>query len=68
MRYYAMLTTFVSVALIGWYVLMTQTPFWSKATMLGLLLISFEWRFGFVVQLALGMFVVLYQTYLKARA
>jgi hypothetical protein len=55
------------IALSGAYIFVTDTPYWSKALVLAVLLLSFFWRYGVFVRLALGIFLALYFTYVKAR-
>jgi hypothetical protein len=57
-----------SIALAGVYVFATEASFWSKALVAGLLLVSFVWRYGLFLQVALGIFLSLYFTYLKSRS
>ena len=57
-----------SVALAGVYVFATEASFWSKGLVVGLLLLSFVWRYGVFLQVALGVFLSLYFTYLKSRS
>jgi hypothetical protein len=57
-----------SIALTGVYVFATDAPYWLKALVVALLLFSFAWRYGLFLQLALGISLSLYFTYLKSRS
>jgi hypothetical protein len=46
----------------------TEAAYWSKALVLGLLLASFAWRYGFLLRAGLGAFLALYFTSIKARS
>jgi hypothetical protein len=56
-----------SVALTGVYIFVTEASYWSKVLVAALLLVSFAWRYGLFLRVALGVFLALYFTYLKAR-
>ena len=64
---YGLIVLVASIALTGVYILVTDASYWSKALVLVLLLVSFGWRYGFFLRVALGVFLCLYFTYLKAR-
>ena len=64
---YALIVLADSIALTGVYVLVTEASYWSKALVTALLLVSFAWRYGLFLRVALGVFLALYFTYLKAR-
>ena len=64
---YGLIVTVAAIALTGVYVLVTEASYWSKALVVALLLVSFGWRYGLFLQVALGVFLCLYFTYLKAR-
>ena len=64
---YTLIVTVAAVALAGVYVCVTESSFWSKGLVTVLLLASFAWRYGFFIQVGLGVFLALYFTYLKAR-
>ena len=57
-----------SIALAGVYVSASEESFWSKALVAGLLLVSFVWRYGLFLQVALGIYLSLYFIYLKSRS
>ena len=63
---YGLIVLAASVALAVLYVFVTDAPLWSKALVTGLLLLSFVWRYGMFLQVALGLFLSLYFTYLEA--
>jgi len=50
------------------FIFATEARTWAKAVVIALLGVSFLWRYGFLVQSALGVTVSLYFTYLKARS
>jgi hypothetical protein len=64
---YGIIITVLAIALTGVYVVATEASFWSKGLVIGLLLVSFEWRYGFLLRVGLGIFLAFYFTYLKAR-
>jgi len=64
---YALIVLVVSIALSVVYVFVTDASSWSKALVMALLLLSFAWRYGFFLRVALGVFLSLYFMYLKAR-
>jgi hypothetical protein len=64
---YGLIVLVASVALTGVYVFATDAFFWSKSLMAGLLLLSFMWRYGLFLRVAIGVFLSLYFTYLKSR-
>ena len=64
---YAFIVLIAVIALSGVYIFITDTPYWSKALVLAVLLISFVWRYGLFLRVALGIFLSLYFTYLKSR-
>jgi len=64
---YALIVLAASIALTGVYVFVTEASYWSKALVTALLLVSFAWRYGLFLRVALGVFLALYFTYLKAR-
>ena len=65
---YGLIVLVLVVAFAGVYVLVAEVSFWSKALVAGLLLLSFAWRYGLFLRVALGIFFALYFTYLKARS
>jgi len=64
---YALIVTFASIALTIVYVFVTDAPYWSKGLVAALLLVSFAWRYGLFLRVALGVFLSLYFTHLKSR-
>jgi hypothetical protein len=65
---YGLIVVVCSVALSGVYVFATEAARWSKALVVGLLALSFFWRYGLFLQVAVGVFLSLYFTYLEARS
>jgi len=65
---YGLIVLFASIALAAVYVVVTDTPIWSKVLVAGLLLFSFAWRYGLFLRVALSVFISLYFTYLKSRS
>jgi hypothetical protein len=65
---YGLIVVVGSLALGGVYVFATDAARWSKALVVGLLALSFLWRYGLFLQVAVGVFLSLYFTYLKARS
>ncbi len=65
---YGLIVLVASIALTGVYVFVTEASYWSKALVMGLLLVSFVWRYGMFLQVALGIFLSLYFTYPKSRS
>ena len=64
---YGLIVLVAAIALTGVYVFVTEASYWSKALVTALLLVSFAWRYGLFLRVALGVFLALYFTYLKAR-
>lgn len=64
---YGLIVLVGSIALSGVYVFAAEEPFWSKALVAGLLAVSLVWRYGLFLQVALGIFLSLYFTYIKSR-
>jgi hypothetical protein len=64
---YAVILLVASIALAGVYIFVTEASYWSKALVLAILLVSFAWRYGVFLRVALGVFLALYFTYQKAR-
>jgi hypothetical protein len=64
---YTLIVTVAAMALAGIYVVATEASFWSKGLVAVLLLVSFEWRYGFFLQAGLAIFLAFYFRYLKAR-
>ena len=65
---YGFIPLIASIALTGVYVFLAEASLWSKALVAGLLVVSLVWRYGLFLQVALSVFLLLYFTYLKARA
>jgi hypothetical protein len=65
---YGLIVLVAVIALVGVYVFVAEASFWSKALVAGLLLVSFAWRYGMFLQVALGVYLSLYFTFLKARS
>ena len=65
---YGLIVLVASIALTVVYVFVTDASYWSKALVTALLLVSFAWRYGFFLRVALGVFLSLYCTYLKSRS
>jgi hypothetical protein len=53
---YGTIITALAIALAGVYVVATEASFWSKDLVMGLLLVSFEWRYAFCFEWGLGYF------------
>jgi hypothetical protein len=65
---YGLILLVASIALTGVYVFATDAAYWSKALVVALLLVSFAWRYGLFLRVALGVFLSLYFMYLKSRS
>ena len=65
---YGVIVLVASITLTGLYIFLTDASYWSKALVVALLLVSFAWRYGLFLQVALGIFLSLYFTYLKSRS
>lgn len=65
---YGLIVLVASIALTGVFVFLTDAAYWWKALVVGLLVLSFLWRHGMFLQVALGVCLSLYFTYLKARS
>ena len=64
---YGLIVTVAAIALTGVYVCLTEASFWWKGLVTVLLLVSLAWRYGFFLQVGLGVFLGFYFTYYKAR-
>ena len=64
---YGLIALIGSIALSAVYILVTQTPAWSKVLVALLLGVSLVWHYGTYLQVALGVSLSLYFTYLKSR-
>ena len=65
---YGFVPLIASITLTAVYVFVAEASFWSEALVAGLLVVSLVWRYGLFLQVALSVFLLLYFTYLKARA
>jgi len=65
---YTFIVLVASIALTAVYVFATEASYWSKGLVVGLLLLSFAWRYGLFLRAGLGLFLCLYFTYLKSRS
>jgi len=65
---YGLIVLLVPVALVAVCVFVTEASIWSKALVAGLLLVSFAWRYGIYLRVALAVFLSLYFTCLKSRS
>ena len=66
MPYYLIVLVAV-IAFTGVFVFAADVALWLKALVVGLLALSFLWRYGLFLQVAIGIGLSLYFTYLKAR-
>jgi hypothetical protein len=64
---YGLIALAASIALTALYVFVTEASSWSKALVVGLLVVSLLWRYGLFLQVALGILLSLYFTDLKSR-
>ncbi len=65
---YGLIALVVSIALTGVYVVATEVSYGWKALVLALLVVSFLWRYGLYLQVAISICLSLYFTYLKSRS
>jgi hypothetical protein len=65
---YGLIVLVAAIALTAVYVLGTEAALWAKALVLVLLLGSFAWRYGFLMRVALAIYLSFYFTYCKARS
>lgn len=65
---YGLIVLVASLALTGAFVFVTHAAYWWKALAVGLLVFSFFWSYGMFLQVAIGVSLSLYFTYLRARA
>ena len=56
---YALIVLVASIALTVVYVFVTEAPYWSKALVTALLLVSFAWRYGLFLRVALGVLMAI---------
>ena len=64
---YGLIALIGSIALTAVYVFVSEARLWSKILIAVLLGVSFVWRYGLFLQVALGLFLSLYFTYLRSR-
>ena len=64
---YGLIALIGSIGLTAVYVFVSEARLWSKILISVLLGVSFVWRYGLFLQVALGLFLSLYFTYLKSR-
>ena len=64
---YGFIALVAAIALTGVFVLVTEAAVWWKVLVVGLLLLSFRWYYGFFLQVLITISLSLYFTYLKAR-
>ena len=64
---YGFIALVAAIALKGVFVLVTEAAVWWKVLVVGLLLLSFRWYYGFFLQVLITISLSLYFTYLKAR-
>jgi hypothetical protein len=67
MPYYLIVLVGV-LALASVFVIAADAALWIKVLVVGLLALSFFWRYGLFLQVAIGVSISLYLTYLKARS
>ena len=65
---YGFIVLVASIALTGVFVFVADVALWWKALVVGLLAVSFLWRYGMFLQVGLGVSLYLYFMYLKARS
>ncbi len=65
---YGLIVLVAAIALAGVYVFTTQASVWSKGLVAALLLLSFGWSYGYLLQAALAVGISLYLMYHKSRA
>lgn len=68
MQYFSLVASLISIVLAGVYLFLTVAPLWSRILIAGLMTLSFGWTFGFVVRFIIGVFILIYRSYIKARA
>ena len=64
---YGLIALIASISLTGVYVLVSETPAWSKVLVAVLFGLSFVWHYGVFLQVALSISLSLYFTYFKSR-
>ena len=64
---YNLIVLVAVLALTGAFVFAADAALWLKGLVVGLLALSFLWRYGIFLQVAIGIGLSLYLTYLKAR-
>jgi hypothetical protein len=65
---YGLIVLVASIALTGVFVFMSDAAYWWKALVVGLLVLSFLWRYGMFPQVGLGVSLSLCFKYFKARS
>ncbi|GEM_PF-2560885 len=65
---YGLIVLVASIALTAIFVFVTEAAYWWKALVVGLLVLSFLWRYGMFLQVGIGISLSLHLTYLKARS
>ena len=65
--FFGLIALVVPIALVVTFVLVTDATSWLKGLAAVLLALSFLWRFGLFLRVALCICISLYFTYLKAR-
>jgi hypothetical protein len=65
---YGLIVLVASIALTGVYVFVSGASYRSKVLVVALLLVSFAWRYGLFLQVALGIFLSLHFTLLRSRS
>jgi hypothetical protein len=64
--YFIVLVAVLALASVSVFV--AEAAIWLKALVVGLLVLSWFWRYGLFLQVAIGVSLSLYFTYLKARS
>jgi len=64
---YGLRALIASISLTGVYVLVSETPAWSKVPVAALFGLSLVWHYGVFLQVALSISLSLYFTYFKSR-
>jgi len=65
---YGLIVMVASVALTGMFILVSGASYRSKVLVVTLLVVSFAWRYGLFLQVALSIFLSLYFTLLRSRS
>ena len=64
---YGLIALIASISLTGVYVLVSETPAWSKVLVAALFGLSLVWHYRVFLQVALSISLSLYFTYFKSR-